>query len=793
MTYTARRALILLAWLPFWGAATSRAAEDIDVVATAGEANADGRFELFAVAADGNLYHRWQVGQSGVWSDWVLNASGHYSDIRLARSVLGPLYAFGIDGGRLAIRAQASANGGWLTDTLFGGTQLQRLAVARGKGGAFEVLAIGGDGVLYALHALSASPGLESSGWSNWESLGGPAVRRVAAALDDDGEVVVVALAGDGSLSQIRKRGNYWGDWADLAASQIGEVLDLTVARGSDSAVWLLATGAHGWLYGRRLPPLRGPHPPASPRSDVAVSGPPTPAPAPRPRPPFRKGRPAAPGPQWEPWRVIARQPFLGLSRLTSAVTDKGVIEVAAVANESVIATMTQLADGSWPEIWNVLSNWEDVPLTDGITLSAGRGTSARVFVIDRTSARVFTLGRPGEASVTDWTTEPWLALGRIPGAEEPDAVFQALICLDALNGPKQAAEDRASLQATLPTNIRTAMRGTPLARKLKLIGTTMRCVSNKETLALWLDHEAYGPEADAAAILPQGKTFAYELRDKGLRKVFDRLWDGLDKTLTVKGRTVHLTGFHWRYGDDNTLQLTIDGDVNITGSLNAGIAVRLRPRFGINPENGQPTCRSTLEVDGPDDMIAGLMLTFSTYLATPVADWIRFDVIPAAERDLSKYNDLVCQLSQAILGSRLLPEKRKLTVAYDGLEVRDGRGIFGWGLTPPVLGPRVPSVQLNCCLPLGEDGDRARVAFVAYPYTDLQRPLNYEWTPPSGGHVRHVDSPQNGDGYEVFEIDVPRTGVLQRYDLGLMTVKVTDADKQVAVATAAIVYFRAP
>ena len=230
-------------------------AQDVGIVSLAAASNADGRPEIFAIGADGNLYHRWRLSLATPdWSEWTLNANGRFSQVIARRSATGRLYLFGLDAGQLVIRAQSGPNGGWLEESFRTGTDLRALAVASGRDGGFQVAAIGGDGgfqvaaiggdgALWTMAGLDDPPP-NAEGWSGWSSQGGQELTKIVAERDGGGRVVVVALGADHRPRTIRQLSalepDAWTDWTPLGEE---EVADLALARDEDRTLWLIESG----------------------------------------------------------------------------------------------------------------------------------------------------------------------------------------------------------------------------------------------------------------------------------------------------------------------------------------------------------------------------------------------------------------------------------------------------------------------------------------------------------------------------------------------------------------------
>jgi hypothetical protein len=117
--------------------------------------NADGRPEVFAVAGDGQVYHRWQWG-NGTWSYWAgLGGATRAGNRELAvtNEADGSLDVFALwDDGSLRAYVQGGPNGGWSAGwrtiaapgSIFpGNTGLAALSVGRNLDGRLELYVTG--------------------------------------------------------------------------------------------------------------------------------------------------------------------------------------------------------------------------------------------------------------------------------------------------------------------------------------------------------------------------------------------------------------------------------------------------------------------------------------------------------------------------------------------------------------------------------------------------------------------------------------------------------------------------
>jgi hypothetical protein len=136
--------------------------------------NLDGRLEVFAIAADGQLYHAFQTAPNGGWSGiGSLGGVLHWNGApAIGRNKDGRLEAFAIANDGSLQHAYQNSNGTW---SAFGALSSSGVfpdgsiaSVASNLDGRLEVFAIAADGQLY--HAFQTAP---NGGWSGIGSLGG--------------------------------------------------------------------------------------------------------------------------------------------------------------------------------------------------------------------------------------------------------------------------------------------------------------------------------------------------------------------------------------------------------------------------------------------------------------------------------------------------------------------------------------------------------------------------------------------------------------------------------------------
>ena len=157
--------------------------------------NPDGRLEVFAIAANNQLYHRWQ------------NAPGSSS---------------------------------WSAWTSLGGDLIGNPAVIANQDGRLEVFVVAANNQLY--HRWQNAPG--SSSWSAWVSLGGNLVGNPAVAINSDGRLEVFAIAANNQLyhkwQNTAGTTTSWSAYQSLGGSLKG---DPAVTRNNDGRLEVFVIG----------------------------------------------------------------------------------------------------------------------------------------------------------------------------------------------------------------------------------------------------------------------------------------------------------------------------------------------------------------------------------------------------------------------------------------------------------------------------------------------------------------------------------------------------------------------
>ncbi|GAA2094958.1 hypothetical protein GCM10009801_63440 [Streptomyces albiaxialis] len=222
--------------------------------------NPDGRLEVFAGGADGRVWHIWQTSPNGAWMpDW--SPLGN-------QQVLGPRIAvFQNQDGRLEVFVrgtdhalwhtwQTAPNGGWSEWASRGGVLRSCPAVFQNEDGRLEVFVRGTDHALW--HTWQTVP---NGGWSQWASRGGELNADPAVFQNQDGRLEVFAIAPDLTLRHLWQRapnGNWTENWAPRGGCCLGVPAVFQEAdgrlrvmvRGTDLALWSIGQRSPNGVWG---------------------------------------------------------------------------------------------------------------------------------------------------------------------------------------------------------------------------------------------------------------------------------------------------------------------------------------------------------------------------------------------------------------------------------------------------------------------------------------------------------------------------------------------------------------
>ena len=812
----------LAATLLCTSALAATTAPDIRVVTVAGTSNADRRFEVFGLGADGHVYHRWQQGPGEPWSDWEELAAGHFNELHALR-VGGRVYLAGLDQGELVVRAQAGPNGGFPGSALRAGTGLRGLAVATDAAGRIFVVAIGGEGELWTMHSLDAAPDPGADPWSAWEPLGGTGFERVALSRDGDGLLVVAAVGPAHQLYLAQQvttdPASGWGEWP-LTPAPAGQ---LQLVLGRDLRLWLLGIGEQGWLYGRSLarvstqpiqsrrnrlrtvlPPHRvdpksvRPANPVNPRTQVA------------PPPANPRSHVSLPLRDWGDWGVVSQQPFVALTALSGTTTRDGNGQLAGISTGTSVLVMTQDDAGRWPAAWEVLAGDARITTYQTIALATNAAGESRVFTTDLNSGKVFTLGRPADSS---WAGRAWTGLGKIPGAAAPDLVFGSRLCfqfLDTTTVPQGTNADslhrawantlRAAITEGVATRIAGAVRNTPLASLLANPNASARCTPDGEKIALWLDHEVWPGAFQEAPPFPDGALWVYQIPAATLLGIIDGQFTAATSHVTE----IDITGHTTRLVAPDALQIDVDA-----AWKGLPFQATVTARLGLGAQ-GVPACTSHITATRPEGLYAILLTLAFPVVATPslmqFGDQLEGEQLDAVAADVN----VICRIADAILPSLFLPRTthpdgsrdplQLLVLPYDRLVVDPVLGIVGSGAGKPEIRAPHPTLATGGFAVGHLEAGTSTITMAFFGRTtEMNSPgLTYTWTPSDPAHALRLVDVLGFKGphpdFAFFAYAVPPLRDAHTYDLGTMHLTVTNDDgQQVEADVPAVATTRCP
>lgn len=757
------------------------------------EVNRDGRYEVFAVNSVGMLFHRWQESARHRWAPWAGNLLGAISDVDTAVDSAGRVHAFVIDGGRLAVRAQQTPNGGWAARTLRMGRELRRITATTNQDGRLEVFAIGGDRQLYSFAQNTTTSGLVETGWTT-RLLEGHDFREVAATRDGSGRLVVFTLGSDGrayARAQEQPNGRF-GPWFGLEGR---DLVRISAARQAAGSVTLFALGQDGALYSRTQ---------------------------------------SAAGQPWRDWTKAFDGPVKDWSATDG---DSGLLEVAAVTLNDVQLRTQADGGGYFPTIvrlqvpqteprpvtgGNVLDPFieKDIPIRS-VSLRRGQGGELRLFVINEGGA-VFTVERPVDPrSSGTWAGHPWVWLGSPPiNPTPPDLVAQMETCIERLVDPARAAQIAAMLSDELPQLIARGGAGTPFEALARYVSVATTCRENgpgnwRQTIGVWLGRQPTPESLGAMPVVTPPHTFAFRISASALNRLIDKVWAAQPKTLTVEGRTIRLESKTFQLIDQaapahDQIQLTVNGSVTELGQR-IGLRATATAAFFVGDvwpdtsiDTPRPTCRLDVALEG-----RGLAGDIAEIVLDVVGDLIGFKLADARSRVVRVAQPL-CEIRQAILSSMLLPRAQPgapletLGIQYDAITV-DGNGLTAYAGVPPLPRPREPRVDWRVIdgsvtataaswgqvIRFGVEPVTQEMTGLSsvrwtydYPLGDASKPIVAQVTDQAGNNL---PGPSFGESRLYFTFSVPNGAVWGRQELGTLTLAVTDADGQTAQASRAI------
>jgi hypothetical protein len=238
--------------------------------------NQDERLEIFGVGSDHQLHHVWQTAPNSGWSAWAsLGAPGpgiQIGDPRVVKNADGRLEVFLLAADQKVWHIwQTAPNNGWSGWASLGGPAA---SIANGApfignnaDGRIEVFVTGDDGGIY--HIWQTAP---SNGWSAWAQLLAPLAGVQFFGLgglnnNQDGRFQLFFIGSDGALWTLSQSApsNGWGEVRFLDGAPPGEAIDgdqipasglnadgalAAFVAGADGNVWQISQSSPGGTWG---------------------------------------------------------------------------------------------------------------------------------------------------------------------------------------------------------------------------------------------------------------------------------------------------------------------------------------------------------------------------------------------------------------------------------------------------------------------------------------------------------------------------------------------------------------
>lgn len=643
-----------------------------------GSVNHDGRYEVFGVAQDGKLYHRWQNPDHS-WASWAVSAPGQFGDLDAVLAPDGREFAVGLDAGALIVRSQMWPDQGWSPNEARLGHNLLRVCVALTQDGRVEVIALGGDHKVYSIAQASTSSGLGQSDWVV-RNLGGQGIKDVAAVRNGSGGLNVFALDSGGSVITLQELSpNVFSNWTSLEGHDLERLRAVSAgARGMS----VFALGADQALYSRTQN-----------------------------------------GGAWTPWTQVFAAPVKDWS---ASQNWAGSVEVVALWGHGVQIRVqepngTYLAPVSLTVPQTPVTATGLTPFIAPLTVKSlsyirGGQASLRLFVIDD-AGEIYSLEHAGP-STDPWHEENWQWLGRPPiSSSEPDIVAQAIKCFDKILSPQDEASVLTLLNTTLPQRLASRVSNTPLASIAKNVSFSAVCAGDQEIVGAWFGRQAT-PEVLSNEHLLQGGNFnfVYRINAPIINRVLQAVSDGQNKNIVLRGDKYHgliqLKSAHFELINNHLttpvqpdqLRVTIDGtatlvnaegadieasgDFILTATANFQIA-NLFPSSAVVSDS-EPTCTVSTQVSG-----SGPVGKLAEILAPIAANYLDFE---SATSQITAVTDKICDVTQAILTTTMLPRDgtqfKKLLVNYDSIGLDPHMGLTVSSFSIPGVVDRKPTVD---------------------------------------------------------------------------------------------------
>ena len=756
--------------------------------------NQDGRYEVFGVNSAGMLFHRWQTTGRSTWAGWAPNFFGKISDVDPITARDGRLFAFVLDGGTLVIRSQQSANSGWSDQFLRTGHDLKRIKAAVNQDGRLEVFALGGDGALYSIAQKAIDSRLVESDWIT-RALEGHDLREIAASRDGSGCLVVFAVGQNGQV-YFRKQESANGAFSPWSGLDGHDIQRISAANQSAGSITVFGLGDNGALYSRTQ---------------------------------------VRPNEAWQPWVTVFDSP---VSDWSTTKDDSGLLTVAALSSPGVRFIVQDAAGGYFrfgkfyesvevPQTGiqnpnNARGSLEpfiqkDLPI-HRLSLQRGLDGGLRLFAIND-AGEVYSIERPADPNSSGtWMGKSWQWLGTAPiSGNEPDVVAQMESCIDKLFPPERIADFNRIINEDLPARIASGGAGTPFAQLARNVSIATVCLPNgpnnfRQTIGVWLGHQATPDVLNTVTVVDAGHSFAYRINANALRRVFAAVWDAQPKNLSVAGQSISLLSYELEFVDNpppsnDQIKLTVHAQAHELGQ-DIGLQATAFATFLI----AKVWPLSSLDARGP---LCGLKVSLggegalgnaAEILVNAVGDLIGFSLSSAQAKVLAVVQP-VCSISKAILTSQLLPRNKStdplqtLGIDYDSIAVNND-GLTAFAVLPPLPRDRDPQVDwqvIDGTTRFTEYSGGHIVSFFVEAITEDMNPniVGTNWSydyplsdasvPVTAWVTDEAGTNLTGPNFNKPRINlifsIPNNINLNSLQLGTLTVTVMDSDAQTATA----------
>lgn len=769
--------------------------DELPTVLLTQSVNQDGRFEAFSVNSAGMLFHRWQSAPHSSWNGWVPNVFGKISDLDTVTASDGRVFAVMLDANVLVVRSQESPNSGWNSQSLRTGHDMKRIEAAINQDGRVEVFALGGDGSLYSIAQATINSRLVESDWVT-RSLEGHDFRDIAASRDGNGCLIAFALGGDGRV-YFRKQeapNGAFGPWSGLDGHDIKRI---SAARQAAGSVTVFALGNDNVLYSRTQ---------------------------------------VRPNETWRSWVTVMDGP---ISDWSATDSDTGLLEVAALWSPGV-RFRVQTSDGRYFRSnarVEVPQTGAMIPASSGklldpfiekegpvrkLSLQRSPDNSVRLVVLND-AGEVYSIERPADPkSSGTWAGKQWQWLGTPAfNGNEPDIVAQMDTCIERLFSPEKSSEINRIIYEDLPARIAAGGSGTPFAQLAKNVSIASVCEprppsSFRQTLGIWLGHQATPEVLKSLTVVIPDHSFAYRINANALRKAFDTVWAAQPKKLSFSGQDLTLVSKELEFIDNpapanDQIKLTVRGTARQLGQ-EIPLKAIATATFGIgdvlptsNIEPKGPVCGLQVSLEG--DSTIGKAAEILLRTAGSLIDFS----ISNAQGTVLRITQPVCSIKNAILTSQLLPHTGDVTpenplqtlgIDYASITV-DGNGLTAYSVGPPQPRTRDPAVDWQVdpnSIRLFQSASGHIISFAVYPLTydmspwlsstqwtydyplaDASKPVTAQVTDQAGNNL---PGPTFTQSRIVMTFSVPKSVPLNSLQLGNLTLRVQDADGQVATVT---------